>query len=286
MEMGEPVYVAFKEAVSDDPYCDKKDSPTDWQAKINEWGTRQNCSGTVLYNNMEADKDKEQGYLGPPTAFVAKSPGRQWRFADLSRKRFPLQAHHLIPKNYLPKHPVCTFLAKKYSKHKKYQLIADTPYDTDHANNGYCLPYATPLAEWKKARSDADAKLKLCFAVMRRTGRQLHQGSHRADPYEGPVEDDEEAKIHPSGYLNSIAVLLKVVQTGAQQHVEKCEICKKSTSGGKIKIQPLAAVVRHMDQVSGIVKLLIDANREFISEPADKYGRSNPLAMEVPDWLE
>jgi hypothetical protein len=286
MEIGELVSM-LSMSVLEDPYCDEKDSPTDWQAKINDWGTRQNCSGTTLYNNMNADKDKDQGYLGPPSAFIAKpGPGKKWGLADVTRKSFPVQAHHLIPKNHLPDHPVCAFLAKKYKKHEHYELTADTAYDTDHANNGYCLPYATPLAEWKKVRSDDAAKLKLCFQVMHRTGRQLHQGSHRADPYEGPVADDEEPRIHPVGYLSAVDVLLEVVQGGAQEHVVTCAICNKGETGkGKIKIQPVEAVVRHMDQVAGIVKLLIDANREFISEPASLYGRNEPLEMELPAWL-
>ncbi len=283
MEIGELVSL-FTPVVVEDPYCDQKDSPTDWQAKINQWGTRQNCSGTALYNNMQGDKDKDQGYLGPPTAFIAKAgPGKSWKMADVNRTSFPIQAHHLIPKNHLPKHAVCAFLAKKCKENDEYELTADTPYDTDHANNGYCLPYATPLAEWKKAKNDAE-KLQVCCEVMRRTGRQLHQGSHREDPYGGTVPDDEEPQIHPVGYLTAVNLLLEVVEGGAQEHLERCGICNKGKArSGKTKIQPVEAVVRHMDQVSGIMKLLIDANREFISEPASKYGK--PTDIELPEWL-
>src|SRR5262249_31046094 len=157
-----------------------------WSAKINKWGSQKGCSGTALYSHMEGNKPDFFG----ADAFVAKSPGLKWKLEHVNRKRFPVQAHHLIPKNHLPEHPVCTFLAKGYKQHEEYQLIADTDYNTDHTNNGYCLPYATPLAEWKGA---SDAKKKdLCSKVMIKTGRQLHQGSHRAEPYE-VVADDEEA---------------------------------------------------------------------------------------------
>lgn len=278
MELGELVSAAMS-AVIADPYCDQKDSPTNWQAKINRWGSEQNCSGTALYNHMNGN---EPDYFGSD-AFVAKSPGASWKLADVTKRKFPVQAHHLIPKNHLPDHAVCTFLAKKYTKHDEYQLDADTAYNTDHTNNGYCLPYATPLAEWKRAKSD-DVKLDLCFDVMKKTGRQLHQGSHRAEPYE-TVADDEEPQIHPAGYLSAVDQLLDVVQFGAQEHLETCEICKKGEHKGKIKIQPVAAVVVHMYQVSAIVKLLIDANREFISEPAFLYRRNKRLSLDIPDWL-
>src|SRR5215469_7234305 len=134
MEIGEDVTVPFTKQAESDLKCKAPAETTNWQAKINKWGTRQNCSGTALYKNMEQDKDKEQGFLGPPKAFVAKpAPGTQWKLADVTPEKFPVQAHHLIPKNHLPDHAVCTFLAKKYTQSKQYQLTADAPYSTDHA---------------------------------------------------------------------------------------------------------------------------------------------------------
>jgi hypothetical protein len=283
VEIGELVSVLIASQMSD-PYCDGKDSTGQgWKAKVNQWGSVQNCSGTQLYSNMAGQKE-DTGYLGPPDAFTAKQPPPSgWKKKDISRRKFPIQAHHIIPKNHLPKHPVCAFLAKKYTKHDTYQLKEDSPYDTDHANNGYCLPYATPLAEWKKAKGD-DEKLKLCYFVMAKTGRQLHQGSHRAEPYES-VADDEEPEIHIEGYLSTVDLLLEAVQVSMEDHLDTCEICKKKKSGDKIEIQPLEAVCQHMDQVSGIVKLLVDANVTFISEPAFKYGKDDQVDPELPDWL-
>jgi hypothetical protein len=276
MEIGEDVTVPFTKMVEAELKCKAPPETTDWKAKINQWGSRQNCSGTALYKNMEQDKDKEQGFLAPPKAFVAKpAPGTKWKLADVTPEKFPVQAHHLIPKNHLPDHAVCTFLAKNYTESKQYQLTADAPYSTDHANNGYCLPYATPLAEWKALGKDADAepwKLNLCFDVIMQTRRQLHQGSHRVEPYDS-VPDDEEAGIHETGYLQAVDELLTVVQRAASKHVDQCEICKPGEhKEGKAQVLPRKQIVVQMDQVSGIVKLLIDFNRAFISEPSSLFG--------------
>lgn len=287
MDIGEQVATAFDSVLASEKHCGgKKSNSTTWKSRINDWGTNKGCSGTRLYTLMEKDKGKNQGYLGPPTAFVAKPgvTGYKWYFNKLSSTHFPIQAHHLIPKNHLPDHPVCTFLAKGYTKSKKYQLTADTFYDTDHANNGYCLPYATPLADWKAAGGDDDVKQIIAFEVMEATGRQLHQGSHRAAAYDGPIDDDEEAKIHPDGYLNTVSKYLKLVQGAAQKHVDTCTICKPSKQ--KKDIQPIEAVVRHMDQVSGIIKLLIDANRIFVSEPAWLWWNDRRKKLPLPKWLK
>jgi len=293
MEIGEAVAVAFTAVNEADPKCDNKPDTKDWQAKLNQWGSQQGCSGTALYKNMKKDRKKDQGYLAPPKAFVFKPPpGKKWKLAGVSPQKFPVQAHHIIPKNHLPDHSVCAFLAKKYTSHDKYQLTADAPYNTDHANNGYCLPYATPLAEWKKVGKGPDAepwKLNICFDVMKQTRRQLHQGSHRVEPYDGPIADDEEQGIHEVGYLTAVNELLDIVQDGAQEHVANCKICNSGQKqGGKIKLLPREAVVHHMDQVSGIVKLLIDANRTFISEPASLFGETIFGVTEelpLPKWL-
>ena len=286
MDIGELV-AAFEVNVDKDEHCGgAKSDPTNWKSRINDWGTLKNCSVTRLYGCMEKDKDKKQGFLGRPIAFVAKPgvPGYKWYFEKLGPTHFPVQAHHLIPKNHLPNHAVCTFLAKSCTKSKKYQLTADTFYDTDHANNGYCLPYATPLVDWKSAGDNDSLKLTIAFEVMETTNRQLHQGSHRAAPYDGPIDDDEEAKIHPTGYLNAVTKYLKIVQGCAQKHVNGCSVCKPNNE--KKDIQPIQAVVRHMDQVSGIIKLLIDANRIFISEPAHIWWQDRKKNLARPRWLK
>jgi len=286
MEVNELVG-AFEKSVGQDEQCNgKKSAPAGWKARINVWGTNKDCSGKRLYDRMSKDKNKSQGYLGPPEAFVAK-PGvvaYPWDLNKITRAHFPVQAHHVIPKNHLPDHPVCTFLAKGYTKNKKYQLTDDTYYDTDHANNGYCMPYATPLAEWRRAGGDDEAKRCIAFEVMELSGRQLHQGSHRAGPYDDPLDAEEEADIHPGGYLDTIDQFLDVVQSGAQAHVDTCSVCKPDKS--KRDIQPVDGVVHHVDQVSGLIKLLVDANRIFVSEPAHLWLSDRQTKISKPQWVK
>jgi hypothetical protein len=292
MELKELI-AAFIGHLDKDEFC--KNQPTDpkqWKARINDGvGKAGTCSAKRLYSALKTAGEKvppDFGYLGPPTAYVAKQgKGFKWWIAKVKPHMFPIQAHHIIPKNYLPEQPVCTFLAQNYKKHKKYQLTGDTPYDNDHANNGYCMPYATPMAEWKDAGSNESLKLDICYQVMEEAQRQLHQGSHRARPYEeDPSDPDEEAKIHPTGYLNTVKRYLALVSDAASNHVETCSTCKQDSSGEKTKIQPIEATVRHVDQVSGIIKLLIDANRIFVSEPADLYYKSKKKPLVRPHWLK
>jgi len=181
MEVGELIN-AFAASVTQDDFCDgQKTKPTNWKSRINQWGSKGGCSGKNLYESLRKWDGKNVGYLGGPDAFVSKPAGTgyKWDLNKVDDDHFPIQAHHLIPKNFLPDQPICGFLAKKYTKLPKYQLEADTDYSNDHANNGYCMPYATPLAEWKQAGTDNDAKLIVAFSVMEQTKRQLHQGSHR-----------------------------------------------------------------------------------------------------------
>lgn len=288
MEVGELVS-EFTGSVAQDEEC-PKDKPADpgWKARINEWGSDpKKCSGTELYKFMKMDKDNDSpGFLRGLKPFVAKpgTSGYAWKLDACSREHFPIQAHHLIPKNHLPSHGVCAFLAKKYSKNPAYKLASDTDYNTDHSFNGYCLPYATPLAEWKGAGSDDDKKLDLVGRVMDRTGRQLHQGSHRAAPYEDPQEAEEEDNIHRNdklGYLDRVSSLLDVIMDAAITHAMVCGVCKEK----KKDLPPRERVVTHMHQVSGIVKLLVDANRIFVSEASFIHLRKHSLDIPRPDWL-
>ena len=286
MDIGELVSVDFPTHLAKEDRCSKKDPPDEgWQARINEWGSKADCSGTRLYASMKKlfSGARTCGYLSGPAPYIAKSAG-PWSLDSIGKLAFPVQAHHLIPKNYLPTHKVCAFLAKKYTKHPKFRLKHDAPYSTDYANNGYCMPYATPLAEWKKSRGNEVMKAEICFEVMRRTGRQLHQGSHRVDEYfPDPADPDEEAKIHPAGYLRVVRRYLDVVHDCAAAHVVRCRICKPDQDSKEIL--PRKAIAKHMDQVAGIVKLLVDCNRTFISEPAAVWGRERPESVKRPAWM-
>jgi hypothetical protein len=287
MDIGELVAV-FVPPQTTEEYCKDEESKSQgWKSRINQWGSEQNCSANRLYTGMEGAVGKKEGFLGPPAAFVSKpaAVGYAWSLSLCQPDRFPLQAHHIIPKNHLPTHGVCAFLAKRYKKHLKIQLTEDTYYDTDHANNGYCMPYATPLKEWKQAKKD-DEKLAITFLVMDKTGRQLHQGSHRAGPYQDSPVAEEEEGIHAQGvgYLSTVNLFLNAVHDGAETHVTGCATCKPDSA--KRDIQPLEAVVRHLDQVAGLVKLLADANRIFVSKPAYLHLGPKRRDIEIPKWLD
>jgi hypothetical protein len=288
VEAGEPISPPDfeKSLVKNDEPCKKPASAKkpSWQARVNVHGALKDCSGTRLYKSMHSlfKGKKKFGFLSGPVPYIEKKP-EKWRVELVKPDAFPIQAHHLIPKNHLPTHPVCTFLAEKYNKNPKYKLTADSPYDTDHANNGYCLPYATPMAEWKEASGNDSLKLEICFLVMKQSRRQLHQGSHRARPYEEDTADpDEENKIHPKGYLNSVNRYLTAVLNAGQKHADTCKVCKEKKD--KKEVNPREQTVVHMDQAAGIIKLLVDANRIFISEPAFLYLK--PTKVEAPSWLK
>ncbi|SRR6266566_1673885 len=289
MEMGEAVDVAVEVLEKEqDPKCDKKDEDKGWKSRVNKVNSQQPCTGTRLYDNMKADASAhEQKGLGfvPP-----KKAGTRWTLALVTPEFFPIQAHHLIPKSFLPTHRVCTWLAIKYTQNPKYGLKYDSKYDTDHADNGYCMPYASPLSEWSGNQSK---KTAVAFQVMENVGIQLHQGSHAAvldakklellagEPIvpeitdiagDGDSDEDEESGIHEPGYLNKVKKLLNVVDAKSLSHVEECKPCKESKQDKKTLVLPTEGVVDLMHRVSAIIKVLIDANVAHVSGYAYYYA--------------
>lgn len=286
MEVAEAVDL-FTPQVDPEEKCTVKNEKKNWKARINKGVGSDDgpCTGARLYDSM--GPKKKTPYMADPKPWIDKSAPPS-KLADCKPDHFPVQAHHLIPKNHLPDNPVCAFLGAGYTKHPDYKLQEDTNYDCDSANNGYCMPYATPLAEWQnpKGKNEAEktaAKQYVAFQVMEQTGRQLHQGSHRAGGY-GDDELDPSIHVEGPGYLNTVDDLLKIVQAAAQTHPTKCSICSEPAASGKKKIYPREAVVRHVDQVSGIIKALTDSNTIFVSKYAWRYWKANKLSV-VPDWL-
>jgi hypothetical protein len=286
-ELAEPVLIGmFEELVNEEDKCKHEDKPPKWESRINKCGTNQDCDADRLYKNMEKKCD-DRGFRGGQEPFVKKAGANySWDMSKCKDDHFPLQAHHIIPKNHLPTHGVCAFLAKNYTENPNYKLKADTYYDTDHAYNGYCLPYATPLREWDKAKTP-DAKDQVAFRLMDKTNRQLHQGSHKAHQYAPePEQAEEKADIHDedAGYLGKVDELLDVVHSGAEIHVNSCRVCKEKAN--EKEINPRESVVRHVDQVSGLIKLLMDSNQIFVSKRAyQHFNAAKKELMEAPDWL-
>jgi hypothetical protein len=290
-QIAEPVLIGmFDQAINAEDKCDPE-SKYQGEARINKnIGTHSDCDAQRLYKAMEASKN-DRGYrAGDKEPFVAKSNTDQpWELSRCSENAFPLQAHHIIPKNFLPTHIVCAFLAKKCDDHPDVKLKADTDYDTDHAYNGYNLPYATPLKEWEKANTP-EKKDDVALELMKLTKRQLHQGSHKFYQYgpepSVPEEEDDGDVGHSDGvgYLAKIEFLLDIVAFAALEHVNVCKVCKKDAA--KREISPRENVVKFVHQVSGITKVLMDANRIFVSERAYKAYIASKTNPEIPAWLQ
>jgi hypothetical protein len=308
MELGEAIGLDFVDVKELAPNCEnnKKKKEGDWKARVNGLGTdTKKCSGGNLYDESphglkhrreEHFKDKNLGYV------PEKKGNDHWLSGGLDAvdpENFPLQAHHLIPKNFLPKHHVCLWLCKNFDKDDTYKLKEDTYYNTDHANNGYAMPYATPLKEWKKAKND-DAKCHVAYRVMEKTGIQLHQGSHAEFMDIGKVkakipaslrhlpsaasagsDDMEEDSIHAAGYLNTLKKWLDGVASQINEHVEKCGVCKgEQDSKGKIEVQPLEDSVKLMNQVSYITKVFLKMNLMFTCP----YGAAYASQKDFITW--
>lgn len=314
MELGESVGIGVADVQSaEKPSCDhqSKQDKYGWKARVNSWGADgTKCSGANLYREQphgmwprraEHQRDKSLG------AVPEKKPNAHWAdvgLAGVTASEFPLQAHHLIPKNTLPKHPVCLWLCKKWNKDDTYQLDEDTEYNTDHANNGYAMPDALRLKEWNNAASAAD-KVGVAFRVMEQTQVQLHQGSHAAEldpqkfkkmlletgkmpevtPADGSGDSDafEDAEIHPAGYINQVKEWLNAVAIQIEDHVTFCtKGCKKGSSGGKTAVRPLKDSVRLMNRVSYITKVFLQLNLIY----ACPYGAAYAACHDLLHWDE
>jgi hypothetical protein len=299
MDIGEAVNVALISAGSEkDPTCSKKDEDPKWKSRVNKCNSQETATGQRLYENMWNNKAAhEKAELGVVPEKIA---GKAWRLDDVRPTSFPVQAHHLIPKNYLPDHQVCTWLAINYTDNPDYQLRYDSNYDTDDHRNGYCLPYATPMKEWGGGQ---DHKTWVAFEVMERTGGlQLHQGSHATVLDKAKLEtlagkpivpditdtdgasdtdDYELSTIHEPGYLSRVGLLLNLVDDKALAHVEECDICQAQKSGDKISVLPMQGVTDLMHRVSKIIKILCAANAAHVSGYAYFYAYNKADIMVV-----
>lgn len=295
MQIGEAVALAvIKVQEGKDPSCEHEDKDPSWKSRVNKFNSQEGCTGTRLYKNMDKNRSAHQkaGLGVVPT----KTSGKVFGLADIDANNFPIQAHHLIPKNFLPELPVAMWLAVKNTSNKKYGLLFDSKYDTDHHNNGYCLPYVSVIKEWKKAEN-FDDKFMLGCEVIDRAGLQLHEGSHPVkfdekeinkrlkipllpikDKAPGPdSDDDEQDEIETAGYLDKVELLLNAVHGKTLAHVDSCESCKAKKSGKKSLVPALSSVVDMVDDVSHILKILIDARVIYVSW----YGYAHAFKNEL-----
>jgi hypothetical protein len=268
MELGEAVgMLGTMTQNTRENYCEAEESDrSDWKCCISGLAGPEPAPSRLL--RRMKNRQGVKGYERPvPDKSKLKKRRAKWDIESCSREHFPFQTHHLIPKKHLPTHIVCTFLAKSYDKHPKYQLEKDSNYDTDHANNGYNMPFISTTAQWAEAGDDPEKQALAAYDLMFLTGIQLHQGSHS---YEDFGEEDEDAGMETEGYLTATDKFLKQVFNAAQRHVKCCAICKKA-KGKPDNIRPVESVVRHVDQVSLILLLKLRAKHIFVSERAFQY---------------
>jgi hypothetical protein len=306
MEIGEAVKVGVAAIEKNSPSCshqEKKEEEYGWHARVNKdlGSDTTKCSGKNLYDSMKP-REKEHENEKNLGCVPDKESREHWKtkgLAAVDKRNFPVQAHHLIPKNFLPTQDVCVWLCQKWNKDNEYQLVEDSFYNTDHANNGYAMPYAYPLKEWKEAAT-GENKCHVAFRVMELTGVQLHQGSHAkildqekvnklvtdenklpisVTPVDGSSDTDEyeDGEIHSPGYTDYIGKLLLAVGSQVKDHVKDCQYCQKGKEGNKTLVQPLADSVRLMDQVSYIVKVSLTLNLIYVCPYGEAYAVENSL---------
>jgi hypothetical protein len=265
MDIGE--VAALATFMTDNPLCKGKQEPENrgWQCRIGKQGNPGDLD-TPSADNLKRNMDSAGVSL--PAMPPKKNPhlGLQgsWDLDKCTRTCFPLQSHHLIPKNHLPDHDVCVWLAKRKGN-SHWELTESTNFDTDDARNGEPLPFASTTYQWHMANEEEE-KDKICNKMMDLTGKQLHQGPHTYDDF------GEEDDIETAGYLGAVDQLLKVVNGQTLSHVWFCDDCSK-TGGKPVKVRPLERVVESMYQVSGHMRSIITSNRRFVSDRASQFWK-------------
>jgi hypothetical protein len=246
-----------------DPYCDEKKVKQSGEAIIDGVKGKEGNALTLKENMVKAGMPTPKD---PPE--LAKGPN----LFRCAKRIFPPQTHHLIPEKQLPTHPVTAWLTDSPPakvKHDTYVLEADTKYDTNGAENGYFMPYASTTHQWN-SKSNMFTRAKVCYEMMRRTRIQLHQGPHSKKKYLEEITD-----VETEGYKTQVIDFLDLLDERAELHVDGCKECKGRKKGGKIPVQPLDALVRQMNTVSSLLHDLLIAQRIFVSRRAASYFKLN-----------
>lgn len=257
MELGE--IVAFEKEVNKAQFCE------------NSQTTGENPGWSVVIDGIKGKGDP--GILAENLVDVGvkkpRKPPRKpygWDLKKCNTTTFPWQAHHLVPEKLLPDHEVTVFLAvKSKKKHKKYVLEFDTNYDTNDGLNGRFMPFASTTHQWKEAGASAKKKKQVCYTMMQKTQRQLHQGPHSHTDY------SEDPNTESSGYKTAVKKLLKIIYKSTLKHVDICDDCKGKKKGNKTKIRPLESTVNHVHQASDILENLIIDDKIWVSKRAAMF---------------
>jgi hypothetical protein len=261
MQISQPV-ATMQKFMDKKPLCKEKEEPENrgWKCRIGNPGKPGDLpvpTAEKLNSNMKA-----------AGAFLPEDPPKKsgsWDLEKCTPSAFPYQSHHLIPKMYLPTHPIRVWLAKK-GANDQWKLTESTNYDTDDARNGLALPFASNTYQWKHARTPGE-KDEICRRMMDLTKKQLHQGSHTFKDY---GEEDELHANEQPGYLGAVDELLKVINGQALMHVRICDDCKKNDSTPR-EVRPLERVVAAMYEASSIMVSIITQKLRFVSERAAQH---------------
>jgi len=258
LELLEKVNTIFEKRL--EQFCDEKKTP-------------ENPGWTVVIDDIKGGKGDPKVLADNMVSIGKKKPDKPdpgsppWDLESCTPKKFPWQAHHLVPEKQLPEHKVCVWLTDSpKTKNKKYELSSDTNYDTNHGRNGRFMPFASTTKQWEAAGDNSTKKSEVCVRMMQLTKEQLHQGKHSYTDY------GEDLEVETVGYKKQVEDLLDSIHGRTFSHVEGCEVCKKQQSGSKIKVQPLERVVEHMYTVSRILEILIKGRRVWVSRRAYHYS--------------
>ena len=124
------------------------------------------------------------------------------------------------------------------------------------------MPFASTTHQWKLAGTSAKKKRDVCYQMMKRTQRQLHQGPHSHTDY------GEDLDTETMGYKQAVKDLLGIVYNATLKHVDICDECKGKKKGKKRKIRPLESSVQHVHQAADIMEGLIVNDKVFVSRRA------------------
>lgn len=228
----------------------------------------------ILVQEMDEDDAKKKcNYKPSDEGWVCKLEGESSTLAkflgdkpdaisevELTKYKWPSQAHHLIPHLTLIKHNVSKWLKAGDV------LFNDTYYNVDHENNGKWMPYASSLPEWKVGATSAVDKKnnkELMFKVMRLSQIQLHQSKHSSSNRYGIGEAPYKERV--------IQYLDKIRNNGTSHYVgtRKCEICteKKQTN----KYPARENTVRFVDRASSLIEKDINKCKIFVSRIAAEF---------------
>lgn len=258
MDIGEAAGIAMVEV--EEPACNPPSTDfTGWEAVIHDIkgkeGSAADLKSNMLAAGMSAPADPDQLANG-------------WDLFDCDQQTFPCQTHHLIPEKQLPKHPVTLWLTdspKSSCQDDNYELAKDTNYDTNGAKNGYFMPFASTTHQWNST-SSGSKKDRICFEMMRRTKKQLHQGPHsRSSDYA------EELDIETSAYKSQVDEFLTEIDRNVTAHVKNCQKGCKDNSSPKMKVQPLLSTVKMVEQASFLLKVLTQRYHIHVSRRAGNY---------------